>query len=457
MTPRAAPSLAAVAAALGAGVASAAPAPEAIRGEVQAVAVSGSATVVARTLPGRGLVIERRAIGSPPRALLREGGRIDSVVMAASDDALAVSIGEQGENGPARTLVGPATGPLREVTRCAHGAFGGRAVSVVGRRVVWGEGGCAPESGRSFELTPGTLAIGDADPAQPVVRIALPEDRLAARIVPTSSAGFVGLFRPSFVFFVATEIRPFDATGVGDVILRTPGELTLPIGIPDGSAPIVTSESADEEGDDCPTISPLPSPGAAGRPIALLGCPSGGNDSVTVTADRVVARLELASERADRGRFTRTAIVSVRPDGTGRRTLVRGTYRGPDALAAGDGRVVWSQPRCAGATELASSVVAPATTRGSALASCTLQPLTRRALVRHGAITVRFRCPHGCAGTIVDDTRCGPRALRRFHSEGGTTSVRVRLGRRLRRADRALLRFNVDHGPQRLRAVRLRR
>lgn len=431
-----------------------------IRGEVRALAVSGDAVIVARTLPGRRFVVERRVTGAAPRTLLRERGDpfTREVALAASRDAVALAVQGEAEGGPSRVLVGPSTGPLREVTRCAKG-FLVPAVAVDGTRIAWTEGGCLEPLVGPADVSPATLAVGDVDPAVAVRHVALPEDRIPASIVPEGDGGLVGLYRPSFASFVSSEIRRFGAGGIGDVILRRPGAIVLPVGIPAGSPPLIES-AVDEDFEDgsrpgvCSvTLFALPVGGAQPRLIALPGCPDG-SQPVAVTADRLVARLTLAERRSDRGRFERTAIVTARPDGTSPRTLVRGTFRGPGVFTAGAGRVAFTQPHCAGDTEL---VARPVAGPGRALRACTVEPLTHRARVRRGAIAVRLRCPRGCAGVIVDDSRCGARYLRSFRSEAGTRTVHVTLGRRLRRARRVLLRFRVEHGPQRVRVVRLRR
>src|SRR5436190_1460963 len=65
-----------------------------IKGDVHAVAFSGSALIVARHPAKGGVVVERRAPGAAPQLIYTEpgGDAGDQLVLAASPDAVALAI-----------------------------------------------------------------------------------------------------------------------------------------------------------------------------------------------------------------------------------------------------------------------------------------------------------------------------------------------------------------------------
>ncbi len=440
----------------------------AVTGAIRALTFSGDALVVARQPTGRALRIELRRPGRTPALLLLTDADDPNakVAVASSAQALAVGLREDDEiAGQSRVWIGPPAGPLREVASCSR-SFAAPAVAVDGPRVAWSDGGCAGPTGRPFEVGPASIAFGDVDPAVAVRRTPVPKDSLPAGFSLRGDRGLAGVLRPTF-FGATGDVRPFGPDGLGEALENEPGGALVPVGtLPDGTTAIARGAASsedfgfDEERPRCRADVLLLAPGSTTRrKLQTGGClvdsELAGQVDATVAGDRVVSRvapLDRRREFDDFGRPRPVSITSVRADGSGLQTIVSGTYRGPRGLAADGARIGWWQRRCAGGDQL---VVADGP--AGALRACTAELVTRRARLRDGRISVQLRCPLGCTGRIVDDTRCGPKALRRFALAPGTRRLGLPVPRRSRSRGRVLLRVEVDGGPTRHAAVRLRR
>lgn len=432
-----------------------------VRGDVLALAFSGDALVIARRPEGRAVRIELRRPGERAKLLLLTSAKDPdaTVTLAASPEAVVfgLSEGEDVASARSRVWVGPPVGPLRVVATCSRG-FLVPAVAVEGGRVAWADGGCAGPT----EIGPASVALAGVDPTVAVRRVPIPRDALAGGLVLRGDGGLVGVLQPTF-FGVTTDVRPFRADGLGEVREREPAGFLLPVGLlADGTAALARTglggDSGGGEREDAPLCNAetvVLAPGdTTRRALQSGGClvvdaDRPGDAGATVAGERIVSRIGSLDD--DDGPSA-VAITSVRPDGTGLRTIVSGTYRKPLRLAAAGARVGWSQLRCTGGQEL---VVADGPV--PALKACTLRVVSRRARVRAGRATLRIRCPLGCTGVVVDDTQCGPERLRRFALASGTSRLRVRVPGRSRRRGRVLLRFAVDGGPVRTAVVPLRR
>lgn len=444
-----------------------------VRGGIRALAFSGDALVIARQPERRAMRIELRRPGQAAKlVLLTDADDPDAgVTLAASGGAVAVGVNESPDDGPARSRVwvGPPSGPLREVAGCSR-AFLVPSAAVDGPRVAWTDGGCAGVTGRPLEVGPASVAVGNVDPAVAVTRHPITRDSLSIGIALRGDSGIAGILRPTF-FGVTGDVRPFGPGGLGEARESEPGGTLIPVGLlSDGTAALARAGDADSDSDSddrgfdddvrprCDADMVLLAPGAtARRTLQTGGClvndePFDPVDTL-VAGDRIVSRVSPVVEQSYGAERPRpVAISSVRPDGSNLRTIVSGSYRGPRGLGADGSRIAWWQRRCAGGEEL---VVADGP--APAIKACTLRVLTRRTRLRAGRISLRVSCPRGCTGRIVDDTRCGPRGLRRFTVARGTSRLRVMVPRRSRRRGRVLLRFEVDGGPARTAVVRLRR
>ncbi len=449
-----------------------------VRGEILAAAFSGDALVVARRPDGRvdgrrgegegrTLRVELRRPGQPVTVLLNSVTKdTDTAVnLAASPEAVVVGLLENDDDtAPSRVWVGPPSGPLREVATCSR-SFLVPAVAVDGPRVAWADGGCAGATGRSFEVTPASVALAGVDPAVAVRRTPVPADQVIAGVALRGDAGLVDVLRPTFFAF-ASDVRAFGPQGLGGVREREPFGFLLPVGLlPDGTAALARAsfdeafeedQSAERGRPRCSAETVVLAPGATTRrPLRIGGCLTESDETgqvdATVAGDRVLSRVEPLVPRRSSSPEP-ISITSVRADDTDLKTIVSGSFRAPLGLAADGGRVGWWQRRCAGGQEL---VVADGPV--PALKACSLRVVTRRARVRAGRISLQVRCSLGCTGRIVDDTQCGPQLLRSFVLAPGTRRLRLRVPRRSRARGRVLLRIEVDGGPMRRAVVRLRR
>lgn len=461
-----------------------------LQGEVEAFALSGDAVVVARRPPGRTLLIERYERDGRRSELLRTRmeGDDDEVRLAASPQGLAVALQEERGSdddedlfGSSRVLVGPATGPLREVAACET-ALTPAAVGVQGTRVGWSEGGCGVPVDRPRGASEAGLALGGIDAAVPVRRLPVGEDRIPFALTLAGEGGVLGLLRPTLFAFIGSDLQRVGPDGLGPSFART-NDFTTPLGTFPGGATLLLREFGtffDE--DDTPAcegrLESLPPAGEAARPVSLGAClaePPGEDGTLsvgaeveppTVAGDRLAAltfvRTALQRSRSlERDAFSETeepvTLVTARPDGGDRRVVARGgRYRRPDRLAGAPGRVAWRQPRCGGGTEIvAADPLAPGA-ESKLIPSCRADLRTRTARVRGGAIRVRLACPRGCKGRVLDRTVCTGQRQRTFRLGPGVHSLRLPLSRAARRRGRALLQLRVESGPERIRSVRLR-
>ncbi len=433
-----------------------------VSGEIRAMAFSGDALVVARQPARGGLVLERLAAGSPAQTILRTTSEDDDdeISLAASADALAFGLNSDSDDklAPSRVMIGPARGPLREVAACPAGLIVS-PVAVAGSRVAWREGNCGEPAEEPNVVTPGVIAVGDADAGAAVRRTAVPGERLLVGLVlGAGDVGLLGTVAPSFFGF-DTEVRAFSPAGLGEAVTASRGALVSPVGVLDDGTRVFLQAGLEEDGDDdCRsdqlfTIAPATT---ARRPVALGGClltasTLGPRDATGPVAagDRIVGFLK-APSASERSPSESSSIVSLRGDGGDRRVLVKGAYRAPEGVAAAGGQVAWWQPRCAGGREI---VVQSAPEPSAKLAACRAEILTRRARVRRGSIGVRLRCPTGCEGLLY--LRRG--ATRRFAFEAGTRTLRLpfTLGKRRRAIVQAEL--SVEHGPPRATQISVRR
>lgn len=480
---------------LGASAASAAPrvvVPD-LAGEVNAFAVSGDAVVVARRPPGRTLLIERYERDGRRTELLRTKmeGEDDTVRIAASPQGLAVALQREPEGeedsddttfGASRVLVGPATGPLREVAACETGLVPA-AIAVDGTRVGWSEGGCGVPVDRPQGSSDATLVLGSIDPAGPVRRLPVGQDRIPFALTLVGERGVLGVVRPTLFSFVATELQRLGPDGLGRPFGRD-GSFTTPLGtLPDGTTPLLREFSGfsdENEPRACEgALAALPSTGETTREVSLGRCLAEvpGEDG-TITLGEESEPPTVAGDRVAALTFTRTAkqrqrsqedesfgeaeplvtLVSARADGGDRRVVARGgRYRRPDRLAGAPGRVLWRQPRCGGGTEIVSADALGAEGGSELIPSCRADLRTLSARVRGGAIRLRLACPRGCKGRVLDRTVCRGETSRTFRFGPGVHSLRMPLTRASRRRGRAIVEVRAEHGPTARRTVRLRR
>jgi hypothetical protein len=383
-----------------------------------------------------------------------------------------------------RVLVGPPGGPLREVASC-EAALTLPAVAVDGTRVAWSEGNCGVPVDEPRELGPGAVAIGAVDPAVPVRRAAVPDERAASGLALRGDTVVLGLLRPSLVTFYGGELRRVEGDALGPRLLGGGGELVEPAGVlPDGTAVAIRARFFDEDEPDCAVdLAAVPPAGSSAAPRRLrlgrclvyddddedqdgsffFGLDGGFRGTVVAAGDRVVARTyarpgENDNEESDYEDRARPGqqIVSIAPDGGDRRILARGGgFRGPRDVFGGSGRLGWLQPRCGGNSELRTAD--PAGREDTRpVAGCRADFLTRRARLRGRSVRLRLRCPRGCKGRLVDRTVCGfDETARTFRFGPGTHTLRMPLSRRARRKGRALINIRAEHAPERFRRVRV--
>lgn len=424
-----------------------------VNGDVTSVAFSANALVVARQLTDQSFRVERLAPGAPAQTILRVPATGDDAFVGAVASAQAVAavvyLEADEDRNPTQVLVGPPTGPLRQVAACPNVLFP-PALAVSGSRVAWTEGGCftTPDA----PVSPMTLVIGGADPATPLRRIPVGDEVLPNGLVLTGDNGFIGLARPSF-FSIRGEVRSFGAAGLGEPLsLERPGILA-PVGIlPTGDAVLVQSE-LDNEGDtNCdPSVFAVAPGSSQRRPLSFGDCLTDAFSAVTVAGDRVYAIVDEAPRTAAEP----SALKSLRGDGTGLHDIIRGTYRPPEGFATSDtGQVAWWYGDCRRGTVV---VVDDGSGTGSTrIPSCSLKVLNRTARVRRGRISMRVRCPLGCRGTVNLDARRSSRELRAYSFPAGTHRLALRLNGRERRRSQLRLRFDVGNGLARTALVRLR-
>lgn len=430
-----------------------------VSGEIRALALSGDALVVARVTPRANLVLERLARGAPAQQIFAApSDDDDELSLAASADALAFALKSSGDEGfgVGRVLVGAPAGPLREVTTCPAGLIVS-PVSVAGSRVMWREGACGEPVSAPDSVGRATVVIGGADPGAVLRRFAIAVDRLpVALVLAAGDTGLVGTLLPSFFGF-DTEVRAFSPAGLGATVAADRGGLVSPVGILADGTRVFLRSGLDDAGEcDAKQLFTL-APGATERRVVPLGgcllatssLGPRGPGSPVAAGDRITAFVGVPASRSGT-RSETVSIVSMRGDGSDRRTHVKGGFRRPEGVAADGARVAWWQPRCAGGQEI---VVAQAAEANGTLAACRAELLTRSARVRDGRIVVRVRCPAGCAGSVFG-RRIVPRP---FGLRAGThrLSLRVALGRS-RRA-RVRLQLEVAHGPERSATVSVRR
>lgn len=463
-----------------------------LAGDVKAFALSGDAVVVARRPPGRALLVERYERDGRRTELLRT--RLDrdddEVRLAASPQGLAVALQEGSEVeaedsddlfGSSRVLVGPATGPLREVAACET-ALTPAAIRVEGTRVGWGEGACGVPVDRPRGPSEASVVLGSIDAAMPVRRLPVGEDRIPFALTLAGERGVLGLLRPTLFAFVGGDLQRVGPDGLGRSFART-GDFTTPLGTFPGGATLLLREFGtffDE--DDTPVcegrLETLPPEGEAARPVPLGACLAEPPDEdgtltlgaefepPTVAGDRLAALTFVRTARQRSRSLERDAVseteepvtlVTARPDGGDRRVIARGgRYRRPEFITGAPGRVAWRQPRCGGGTEIVAADPLGPGAESKLIPSCRADLRTRTARVRGGAIRVRLDCPRGCKGRILDRTVCTGQRQRTFRLGPGVHSLRLPLSRAARRRGRALLQLRVESGPDRIRSVRLR-
>jgi hypothetical protein len=439
--------------ALVAGPASAASTVTPVAGEVRALALSGDALVVARTTVRDALVLERIVGGSPAQTLFSAASSDDDdeVVLAASADALAFGLKPEGDEDypSARVMIGPARGPLREVTTCRAGLVVS-PVAVAGSRIAWREGACGEPAAGPNSVGPSAIVVAGADPAAPVRRASIPGERLPIGLVlGAGDTGLVGTVQPSFFGF-DTEVRAFSPAGLGATIVAERARLVSPIGIvANGTRVFLQSSLEDEEDCDTKQLVAIAPASSDRRIVPIGGCVmapsilgSRGPRTPVAVDDRIAAFIGTQRDES-------LSLVSVRPDGGDRRVIVKGTYRRPEGVAADGARVAWWQPRCAGGEEVVVQSSPEPTVR---LAACRAEILTRTARASGGRIALRVRCPGGCSGMAY-----GRRiASRPFSFDAGTHRLSVRLLGRSRSAT-VRVELSVDHGPTRGATIRVRR
>ena len=442
-----------------------------VDGEVRALAFSGDALVVARVPRGRGLVLERLVAGSAAQTLLSttlESKPDDydaQVVLAASPQAIALSLqpGFLGE-GPSTVMVGSPLGPLREVAKCSAPSIVA-PVAVAGSRVAWREGGCARARTTPYRWTRSAILIGDPDARVPSRRIALSPGRLPVSLVLGSGdAGIAGMLLAPYGF--NGDLVPFSPAGAATAIAAQRESVVAAVGILDDGTRVILRGPIEVEREcdsrkrvftialgattprrvplgDCVITESVPAPLTGGGPVAV--------------GDRILAYVGMSPVPVSSAPDT-VALVSVRGDGSDRRELVRGTYRRPYGVATDGARVAWWQPGCSGGGEL---VIQQGAQVRTTLAPCRADILTRSARVRGGRITVRLRCPAGCAGKAVARLLPNGPALRRdppaFSFAAGTHDIDVPIALGRRRSARVRLDVSVEHGPGRGATISVRR
>lgn len=435
-----------------------------VRGDVEAIALAGDAVIVARQPIGRGFTLERIVPGAGVQTLLRLARSNDrtEAALAATAQGLALGVQTDANDGfsASRVYVGPPAGPLRDVAACAAGLLL-PPVAVAGSQIAWREGGCGEPEGGPRAIGPVAIVIGGPDATTPLRRIAVGPDELPATIVLDGATGFTGVLRPSF-FSVDSEVRRLGPSALGETLLIEQGRVVAPVGVLGSGEGVFLLGPL--EGDDsgsatvCDTTLFVLTPGSSDRrKLSLGGCPIGSgylSGATRVAGDRVYS-LIAEPRRARSTAPSSVAFVSTRSDGGDARVFVRGTRRAPRGIAAdAAGRVAWWQRRCAGGTEVVTDDGAtPAAAKSTP--SCSLTVLNRSARVRRGAITLRLRCPLGCSGQVIADTRL-PRFLRSFSFARGTHSLRLSLSRGERRRQRLQLGFEIADGRSRTATIRLR-
>ena len=428
-----------------------------VQGQIRALAIGDDAIVLARLPPRGGLVLERLATGSAAQTVFTtpSDDEDDLISLAASDEAIAFGLNQEPDDGftAGKVMIGPARGPLREAARCAAGLLVS-PVAVAGSRVAWREGGCGEPAADPKSVSPAAIAIGDADPAAAVRRVAIAPERLpVSLLLGAGDTGLVTILQPSFFGF-DSEVRAFSPAGLGATLAADRAGLVTPVGLLADGTGVFLESGLEGECDSTRLVTIAPG-ASTRRAVPIGGCllaaptfaPRDGTSPV-VAGGRIVVLVRtqtsggLASDA--------TSIVSVRPDGSDRRVLVKGGYRRPDGVAAAGDRVAWWQPRCAGGQEI---VVQQAPEASVKLAACRAEILTRRARVRNGRIGVRLRCPAGCSGTLIGRRLPPPQ----FAFGAGThrLSVRVALGRR--RSATVRIHLEIVNGPSRSAAVNVRR
>lgn len=441
-----------------------------VDGEVRALAFSGDAIVVARVAGNRGLVLERLVAGAPAQTLLVTALESESddyeaqVVLAASPQAIALSV-KPGflEEGPSMVLIGSPLGPLREVARCSP-AMTVAPVAVAGSRIAWRDGGCGDARRGPTRGTPSAIVLGDADPSGPARRIALSPNRVpVALALAPGDTGIAGMLLPPYG--IDGQLVPFSAAGPGNAIVTQRAGVLAPAGIlGDGTRVYLRGPNEDErECDDSKRVFSV-APGATKPRLVRLGaCVSAVMAPAPVTGSGPVAAGDRILAFAGAGRLSEApdvvSLVSVRGDGGDRRELVRGTYRRPYGVATDGTRVAWWQP---GRTVGGEIVVQDSPQARTTLASCRAGILTRSARLRAGRITVRLRCPAGCAGKAVarrlpdgrPNLREDPPA---FSFPAGTHPLRVPIALGRHRSARVRVDLSIEHGPTSRATISVRR
>jgi hypothetical protein len=441
-----------------------------IAGDVRAVAFTGEALAIAYLPPRGGLTVERfagNAIGQPLLGTSLRAAE-DEIQLAGSPQALAVGLQPDAEANFAssRVFVGPAAGPLREVSVCAAGLLP-PPVAVAGAAVAWRDGGCGDPVASPNAITPAALMIAAVDPAIAPTRIALDPNVLPVSLVLADGGGMVGALRPSF-FAVDSEVRAFSLANLQTTLVAERSAIVSPIGVLANGTRVfslsrlnVSERDADDEA--CPnSLFTIRAGDTQRRELAAGGCLLGadapsGPSSARVGTDRAYAVVGEPARGSSAGP-PRISVVSLGADGGERRVHASGSYRPPRGIAADGDRLAYWHRRC---TDDGSDVVvvdgAGQDAGPGAISSCRARVLTRRARVSDGRISLQLRCPAGCRGVAVDAGGERPRRLRSFSLQAGTHALRIALSSAVRRRGRLRLELIVEHGPARLVEIRLRR
>lgn len=440
----------------------------AVHGSIEAIALAGPATIIART-PKRGpLRIERYERGKRPQLLLRAKSRYDTVRMAASPEALAVSLQDSDgadddelSSDASIVMIGGSAGPLREVSRCGATPFTAPAIAIDGRTAAWAEGGCIGGK-NGFSTSRATLATGDVAPGAAARRLALPEGTVLAGLTLHDGAGIASVLVPRF-FLPSADLRPYGPDGLGEPVQTQASGTLIPTGrLGDGSTALLrsrfdTGEDQDESG--CESATEVLTPAGDRRAqVNVGGCVGDDSDgdlffglSLTpqvAAGNRVITLVQTRNRSEEPGG---AAVTSISPGRSGVSTIVAGRRRAPLGLTTDGPRVAWWQPRCDGDEEV---VISDAPV--PSLRACTLR-VTRRALtVRRGRISVPITCGQGCSASFYDETSCGFGRLRRFVRPRGRSRVFLRVPRGALRAGRLILRVQVENGPTRRVTINLR-